>query len=191
MKFIFALLTLATAVFAANPYLDLKDDQPVTTTYTGKEWGDEIQAPTEEGIDFSAKVTMTRTAAMSWGQIVKVTFEPKGTRNISPIFLLVTDKEILLLNSEDTDKEIKATSELKEQPKFARGDVLALSSGSLKFTEAPWAVAVTTTKAGQCTYLSSHNSGHFSKYVWKKGAGLVEISHNQGARQDGFSLKKK
>lgn len=190
MKPILALLTLAATALAANPYLDLKDGQPITQSYAGKEWGDEIAAPTEEGVDFSAKVTMQRVAAMSWGEVVKVTFEPKGSRVIQPMFLLVTDGQILLLNAEDMDKEVKAIADMKKQPKYQKGDVRALASGSLNFQDGPWTTKLTT-KAGTCTYLSSHNSGHFSKLVWSKGAGLVEISHGQGAMQDGFRLKRK
>jgi hypothetical protein len=45
-------------------------------------------------------------------------------------------------------------------------------------------------KGDQCIYLSSHNSGHFKKAVWKKGVGLVEYSMGYGAMADGFRLKR-
>lgn len=188
MKIFAALLSLAAAAPGANPYLDLKDDQPVAAEYSGKEWGDEIQAPTEEGIDFNAKVTMQRLAAMPWGQVVRVSFEPKGTRKIEPIHLLVTDNEILQLVSENMDREVKVISEMKKQPKFERTDVRALSKGTLTISDSPWTTKVTI-KNGVCTYLTSHHSGHFTKFVWKKGAGLVEYGQGQGAAADGFRLK--
>jgi hypothetical protein len=188
MKSLVALLSLAASAFAANPYLDLKDDQPVVAEYSGKEWGDEIQAPTEAGIDFSAKVSLQRLAAMPWGQIVRVSFEPKGTRKIEPLHLLVTDNEILELTSENLEREVKAIAAMAKQPKFAKTDVRALSKGSLTVSDAPWTTKVTI-KDGVCTYLTSHNSGHFTKFVWKKGAGLVEYGNGQGALADGFRLK--
>jgi hypothetical protein len=137
-------------------------------------------------VDFSAKVTMQRVANMPWGEVVKVTFEPKSTRVIAPLYLLVTDGQILLLG----EHEVGAIAEMKKQPKHDRSDVVALSSGTLKFQSGPWTTSVTN-RAGTCMYLSSHNSGHFTKYVWAKGAGLVEFSQGQGAMRDGFRLKKK
>jgi hypothetical protein len=188
MRLLAALLLFATAAFADNPYLDLKDDQPIVAEYTGKEWGDEIQAPTEEGADFSAKVTTQRLAAMPWGQVVRVSFEPKGARKIAPLHLLVTDGEILELHSEDMDREIKVISEMKKQPKFEKADARALNRGSLILSDSPWTTKITV-KDGACTYLANHNSGHFTKFVWKKGSGLVEYGSGQGARADGFRLK--
>jgi hypothetical protein len=188
VKALFALLALASAAFAANPYLDLKDDQPVVFQYTGKEWGDEIQAPTEDGIDFSAKVTLQRVAAMPWGQVVRVSFEPKGQRKIQPLHLLVADNEILELISADMDREVKVIAAMAKQPRFQKGDVRALSKGALNFKDGSWTTKVTIAD-GVCTYLTSHNSGHFTKFVWKKGAGLIEYGAGQGARADGFRLK--
>ncbi len=190
MKSIFALLFLAVAALAANPYLDLKDDQPVATTYAGKEWGDEIASPTEDGVDFTAKVTMQRLAAMPWGQVVKVSFAPKSNRVIAPLYLIVTDGQILLLPGGNTEQEVKAISEMKRQPRYERSDIRALAGGSLNFQAGPWTTKLTS-RGGTCTYLTSHNSGHFTKFVWAKGAGLVEFSEGQGAMQDGFRLKKK
>jgi hypothetical protein len=188
VKTVLALLLLALSALGANPYLDLKDDQPVAAPYTGTEWGDEIEAPTEEGAPLRAEVTMQRLATMPWGQVVRITFVPKGSRTVQPLHLLVTDHEILELASETMDREVKAISEMKQQPRFEKSDVRALSRGSLTFEDAPWSTKVTV-KDGVCTFLASHPSGHFTKFVWKKGAGLVEYAQGQGARADGFRLK--
>ncbi|MEY2505216.1 MAG: hypothetical protein QOG27_1496, partial [Verrucomicrobiota bacterium] len=45
-------------------------------------------------------------------------------------------------------------------------------------------------KGSLCTYLSSHNSGHFTKLVWKKGVGLIEYASGYGAMADGYRLKR-
>ena len=37
---------------------------------------------------------------------------------------------------------------------------------------------------------ASHNSGHYTKFVWRKGVGLVEHASNYGAAKDGFHLKR-
>ena len=53
--------------------------------------------------------------------------------------------------------------------------------------------ALTTTlevKGDECTYLTSHDSGHYAKLVWKKGVGLIEHASNYGAEKDGFRLKR-
>jgi len=38
--------------------------------------------------------------------------------------------------------------------------------------------------------VASHNSGHFTKVVWKKGVGLVEYAAGYGAERDGYRLKR-
>lgn len=188
MKSLFAFFALAACALGANPYVNLPDDQAVSSTYTGKEWGDEINSPTEEGADFSARVTLQRLASMPWGQIVKISFAPKSERMIQPLHFLVTDGQILELLGADLDKEIKSISEMKKQPAYAKNDVRALNRGGLNFQDGPWTTQVKTS-GGTCTFLSSHNSGHFTKLVWKKGAGLVEYSWGRGALADGFRLK--
>jgi len=59
----------------------------------------------------------------------------------------------------------------------------------LKFEEGPYTTTIEV-KGDQCTYLTSHNSGHFTKFVWKKGVGLVEHASNYGAMKDGYRLKR-
>ena len=36
------LMFLAVSMFAANPFLDAKDDNPICAKFRGTEWGDEI-----------------------------------------------------------------------------------------------------------------------------------------------------
>lgn len=187
MKSILAILALAAISLAANPYVDLTSDEPVSATYAGKEWGDNVETTSEDGIDFSSKVTLQRLATMSWGQVVKVSFAPKGKRKIEPAFLLVTDGQILRLISENMDREIKVISEMKKQPKFEKGDVLALTTGALKISDESWTTEVKI-KEDVSTYLTDNGNGSYTKWVFKKGEGLVEYSEGQGVA-DGFRLK--
>ena len=51
---------LATPVFAANPFLDAKDDKRVSVDVRGTEWGDEIG----HDIPLTARMITTRIASM-------------------------------------------------------------------------------------------------------------------------------
>lgn len=182
---------LPVSGFAANPFLDAKDDQPVSAQFRGTEWGDEIE---EEEIPLTARVVTTRVAKMPWGAIFKIEFtnlksRAKKRREIRPDYFIATDERILLLNEEDNDAAVKKISAMDQAPTFQDSDVRGITSGKLNYEEGPW----TTTfeiKGNECTYLASHNSGHFTKIVWKRGVGLVEYASGYGAHADGFRLKR-
>jgi hypothetical protein len=182
---------LPVSGFAANPFLDAKDDQPVSAQFRGTEWGDEIEG---EEIPLTARVVTTRVAKMPWGAIFKIEFtnlksRAKKRREIRPNYFIVTDERILLLNEEDNDTAVKKISAMDMAPTFENRDVRGITSGKLNYEEGPW----TTTfeiKGNECTYLASHNSGHFTKIVWKRGVGLVEYATGYGAHADGFRLKR-
>ena len=182
---------LPVSGFAANPFLDAKDDQPVSAQFRGTEWGDEIE---EEEIPLTARVVTTRVAKMPWGAIFKIEFtnlksRAKKRREIRPDYFIVTDERIVLLNEEDNDAAVKKISAMDQAPTFQDSDVRGITSGKLNYEEGPW----TTTfeiKGNECTYLASHNSGHFTKIVWKRGVGLVEYATGYGAHADGFRLKR-
>jgi hypothetical protein len=182
---------LPVSGFAANPFLDAKDDQPVSAQFRGTEWGDEIE---EEEIPLTARVVTTRVAKMPWGAIFKIEFtnlksRAKKRREIRPDYFIATDERILLLNEEDNDAAVKKISAMDQAPTFQDSDVRGITSGKLNYEEGPW----TTTfeiKGNECTYLASHNSGHFTKIVWKRGVGLVEYATGYGEHADGFRLKR-
>jgi hypothetical protein len=158
---------LPVSGFAANPFLDAKDDQPVSAQFRGTEWGDEIE---EEEIPLTARVVTTRVAKMPWGAIFKIEFtdlksRAKKPHQIQPDYFIVTDERILLLNEEDNDAAVKKISAMDMAPTFE-------------------------IKGNECTYLASHNSGHFTKMVWKRGVGLVDYATGYGAHADGFRLKR-
>jgi hypothetical protein len=184
-------MLLPVSGFAANPFLDAKDDKPVSAKFRGTEWGEEI----EQGeIPLTARVVTTRVAKMPWGSIFKIEFTdlksraPKK-REIRPDYFIVTDDRIVLLNEEDNDAAVKKISAMDKAPTFEQGDIRAITSGKLNYEDGPWTTTIEV-KGDECTYLTSHNSGHFSKIVWKKGIGLIEYAGGYGARADGYRLKR-
>ncbi|MFZ0915884.1 MAG: hypothetical protein WAN04_03245 [Candidatus Udaeobacter sp.] len=182
---------LAVSSFAANPFLDAEDDKPVSAKFRGTEWSDEIG---RDEIPLNARVVTTRIAKMPWGAIFKIEFadlksSAKKHREIRPDYFIVTDERIALLNEEDNDAAVNKISAMDNPPKFEDGDVRGITSGRLEHEEGPWTTTIEV-KGDECTYLSSHNSGHFSKIVWKKGVGLVEYASGYGANADGYRLKR-
>jgi hypothetical protein len=186
-----ALAMLANIAYAANPFLDAPDDRPVSAKFRGTEWGDNID---EEEIPLSANVVTTRMAEMPWGSIFKIEFNDlsskrKERREIRPEYLIVTDDRIMLLNKSDMAEAVRRIAAMDDAPEFEPGDVYGITEGKFKHDSGNWKTTIET-KGDQCTYLSSHDSGHFKKLVWKKGVGLVEHSAGYGARQDGYRLKR-
>jgi hypothetical protein len=184
-------ILLPVSVFAANPFLDAPNDKPVSAKFRGTEWGDEIE---QDEIPFTARVTTTRLAKMPWGAIFKIEFRDLKSsapqkREIRPDYFIVTDDRIVLLNEEDNDAAVKKISATDKPPTFEEGDVRGITSGKLNYEDVPWTTTIEI-KGDECTYLASHNSGHFTKVVWKKGVGLVEYASGYGAHADGFRLKR-
>jgi hypothetical protein len=190
-----ATLTMSTlltvSAYSANPFLDSPDDKPVSAKFRGTEWGDNTD---EDEIALTARVITTRVAKMSWGSIFKIEFTdlksraPKK-REIRPDYFIVTDDRIILLNEEDNDAAVKQIAAMDKAPTFDDGDVRGITSGKLNYEDGPWTTTIDT-KGDECTYLASHNSGHFTKIVWKRGVGLVEYATGYGAHADGFRLKR-
>jgi len=185
-------ILFVTPAFAANPFLDAKDDKPVSANFRGTEWNDEnIQGE----IPLTARMVTTRIAQMSWGAIFKIEFvdlksRAEQRREIRPQYFIATDDRIVLLNEKNNDAAAKKIAAMEKPPAFAQADIRGITSGKFKFEEGPWKTTIEV-KGDECTYLTSHDSGHFGKFVWKKGVGLVEHSSGYGAMKDGFRLKRK
>jgi hypothetical protein len=182
----------AASASAANTFLEAKDDKPVSANFRGTEWNDEsIQGE----IPLTARGITTRIAQMPWGAIFKIELadlksRAKERREIRPQYFIATDDRIVLLNEEDNDAAVKKISTMEKPPEFEQGDIRAISSGKLNFEEGPYTTTIEV-KGDECIYSTSHDSGHYTKFVWKKGVGLVEHSSNYGAMKDGFRLKRK
>jgi hypothetical protein len=197
VKSLLALLASAAFALGANPYLHLPDDQPVTREFKGEEWDQDRLGINEKGdgakrAPLSATVTTQRLETMPWGEIYRITFKvtpAASERTIGPFYLLATDNEILLLSSADMDREMRVIREMKKQPRYEKPDVRALTKGVLKFKEGLWITEIKI-KGNSCLYDSWHDgSGHFGRWVWRKGAGLVELAAGHGADLTGYELK--
>jgi len=184
-------ILLSASAYAANPFLDAAEDKPVSAKFQGMEWSDDTS---NEEIPLTARVIATRLAKMPWGAIFKIEFtnlksNAKKRRTIPPEYFIVTDERIVLLNEENNDAAVKKIAAMENAPTFEEGDVRGISSGKLDHEDAPWTTTIEV-KGDECTYLASHNSGHFAKIVWKKGFGLIEYAMGYGAMADGFRLKR-
>src|SRR6266403_600340 len=177
--------------YAANPFLDANNDQPVSARFRGTEWGDDIG---EKDIALTAQVVTTRIAETAWGAIFKIEFTDLKSsapqkREIRPDYFIVTDNRIVLLNEEDNDAAVKKISVLDKPPEFEARDVYGITTGKFNHEDGLWKTTIGV-KGDLCVYDSSHPSGHFKKIVWKKGVGLVEYASGYGAHADGYRLKR-
>ena len=184
-------IVIATPLLAANPFLDAKNDKPVSTNVRGMEWNDEY---TNGDIPLTGRMITTRITTMPWGAIFKIEFtdlksKAERKREIGPLYFIATDDHIYFMNEEDNAAAAKKIAGTDKAPNFEQGDIRAIASGKMEFEEGPYTTTISS-KGDECTYLTSHNSGHYTKFVWKKGAGLVEHSSNYGAAKDGFRLKR-
>jgi hypothetical protein len=184
-------ILLSASAYAANPFLDARDDKPVSAKFRGTEWSNDTS---NEEIPLTARVITTRLAKMSWGAIFKIEFtdlKSRATkkREILPDYFIVTDDRIVLLNEENNDAAVKKISAMDKAPTSEEADVRGITSGKLDHEEGPWTTTIEV-RGDECTYLASHNSGHFAKIVWKKGVGLIEYAMGYGAMADGFRLKR-
>jgi hypothetical protein len=185
------LILFAISAKAANPFLDARDDNPVSTSFRGTEWGDNID---EDEIPLTARVVTTRIAKMQWGAIFKIEFtdlksSASEPRKIKPEYFIATDDRIVLLSEEDIPAAIKRISALEKPPEFEPGEIYGITGGSFNHEDGPWKTTINM-KGDLCVYEGSHPSGHFKKVVWKKGVGLVEYASGYGARSDGYRLKR-
>ena len=184
-------ILLIVSASAANPFLDARDDKPVSANFRGTEWGEEIQ---EEEIPLTARVVTTRVAKMPWGAIFKIEFtdlksRAKNRRKIQPDYFIVTDNQIALLNEENNDAAVKKISALDKPPEFEPGEIYGITSGSFDHEDGLWKTTIRL-KGDLCIYDSSHPSGHFKKIIWKKGTGLLEYASGYGAHADGYRLRR-
>ena len=201
-------ISLANSAFAANPYLAAKDDKPISANFRGQEWSDEN---TNGEIPLTARVVTTRIATMSWGAIFKIEFvdlksRAKEKREIGPLYFIATDDRIVLFDAsayveiesgtqtteqveKDNEAAIKKVSAMDKPPDFEQRDIRAINSGEFNYEEAPWTTTIKI-KGDECVYETQHNSGHYQRFIWKKGVGLVDHASNYGAARDGFRLKR-
>src|SRR5437764_15156080 len=130
-------MLMSASVLAANPFLDAKDDEAVSATFRGSEWGDEIQ---KHEIPLTARVVTTRVANMPWGAIFKIEFTDLKSsapqkREIRPDYFIVTDDRMVLLNEEDNEAAVKKISAMDKPPAVEPGEVYGITTGSFNHEE--------------------------------------------------------
>ena len=184
-------ILLAAPALAANPFLDAKDDKPVSANFRGTEWNDEN---IDGEIPLTARVVTARIAQMPWGAIFKIEFTDLKSkagqkREIPPRYFIATDDRIVLLNEENNDEAAKKIAAMDKPPAFEENNIYGITSGRFKHTEVLWETTIAV-KGDLCVYDSVHPSGHFTRVTWKKGVGLVQYDSGYGAMKDGFRLKR-
>jgi hypothetical protein len=182
---------LPVVSYAANPFLTAANNQPVSATFKGTEWSDDIGA---EDIPLTARVVTTRIAKMPWGAIFKVEFtdvksRAEKPREIRSDYFIVTEDWIVLLNEEDNDAAVKKISVLDKPPEFDPNNIYGITTGSFQHREGEWKTSIKL-RGDLCIYEASHHSGHFKNIVWKKAVGLIEYASGYGAHADGYRLKR-
>lgn len=183
-------LLFVSVALGASPFLDAASDKPVTAQFRGTEWGEGLA----EDSPLTARVVTTRLAKTTWGGIFKIEFvilksKAAKKREIRSRYFIITDERIVLLNEEDNEAAVKKIAALPSAPPFEKADVYGIANGTLAHKEGPWETEIEV-KGDLCVYSSGHNSGHFMKLVWKKGAGLIEYSSGYGAHADGYRLQR-
>jgi hypothetical protein len=184
-------ILLASPILAANPFLDAKDDNPVSANFRGTEWNDEN---IDGDIPLSARVVTTRIAQMSWGAIFKIEFidlksRASEKREIGPDYFIATNDRIVQMLEENNQEAAKKIAAMDNPPPFDEYTVSGITNGHFKHQEGLWETKIDV-KGDLCVYDSSHPSGHFKRIVWKKGVGLVQYDSGYGAAKDGYKLKR-
>jgi hypothetical protein len=152
------------SAFGANPFLDIKDNKPVSATFRGSEWGDEIE---QDKIPLIARVITTRIVKMAWGAIFKIEFvdlksRAPQSRKIEREYVVVTDSRIALLNEEDVDAAIRRFSALATPPEFEPGEIYGITSGSFDHEDGLWKTTIRL-KGDRCIYETNPSLGTFQK----------------------------
>jgi len=184
-------VVLAARVNAANPFLSATDDKPVSARFAGTEWNQDYGI---KEFPLRATIVTTRIAHAAWGDIFKVSFEKIGSRltpkrEIYPDYFIVTDNEIVIMGDEKPEEAAKQLAASPTAPPFEPGDVRGIRTGTRKMSDGLRETSIIV-KGNRCTYMWSHNSGHFTTIIWQKGVGLIEYAQGRGASADGYRLKR-
>src|SRR5712692_5862482 len=146
---------LTVSADATNPFLDAKDDKPVSANFRGTEWSDEFpEHEIPHDIPLTARVITTRLAKMPWGAIFKIEFtdlksRASKKREILPDYFIVTNDRIVLLNEENNDAAVKKISAMDKAPTPEEADVRGIASGKLDHEDAPWTTTIEV-KGDEC-----------------------------------------
>lgn len=184
-------IPIAESASAANPFLEAKDDKPVSANFKGIEWNDQN---IDGDIPLSARVVTTRIAKMSWGAIFKIEYvdlksKAPQKREIGPDYFIATDDRVVQLVEEKPEEVAKKIAAMDKPPPFEENNIRGITAGHFQYQQTLWETKIDV-KGDLCIFDSSHPSGHFRKLVWKKGVGLVQYDSGYGAAKDGWKLKR-
>lgn len=191
-----------------------KDVSPLRQyTYKGTIWNDAMVMEGNKDLDADgqlgvrATLNVTEVAKLIKGKVYKLQFSIYNAKNNSKeqdqrLYLWVTKDKIYDLspvnisdykkftkNGEFSyEKYVKYLEEKGQLPSTEKNYV-RFSRENMKFTDESglWETEIKN-KDNICTYLSSHNSGHYLQYTWEAGKGLTEYSSGIGAMREGFEL---
>lgn len=186
------LWAVSPSALGKHPFLSASSDDRALATFSGTEWSDEI-GPKE--LPLSVRVATKRLATFPWGDAFQITFEPVAIKTakprvIAPLYLLVTDKEIIRISADKPEEAIAKLKDKKEPPPYEQSELYGLSQGQKTYKETALTVAKIVVKGDRCRYTWNHKSGHFLTLEWQRGVGLIEFSQGRGARADGYRLKR-
>ena len=99
-------------------------------------------------------------------------------------------ERIILLNEEDNDAAVKKISAMDTPPTSERGRYPRDHQRKVELRRRSVDDDDRDQRLTSALILASHNSGHFTKVVWKKAVGLIEYASGYGAHADGFRLKR-
>lgn len=182
-------------------------------TCEGTIWGDvnlpngEIEDITEE--DVKANLVVTEVAKLIKGKVYEFNFSIQGDK-VNPVykeqelFLWVTSdgiyklsppadnfnkKDFVIDGNFDNLGHIKMLEKSGQLPNNDKS-LIRCSPENMKFKDSEnslWETEILV-KDNICTYVRSHNSGHFEKFVWELDKGLTNYSWGQGAGLSGMKL---
>jgi hypothetical protein len=176
-------------------------DKPIR--FTGVHWNDEWEgdSPVEVEGRFSS------LAKFDTGEIVQLKLTPIGKparpREWPVLTFWVTPQgAIYRIGGEDVSKAPEVdpfeivVPEFNEEERFTKPPAstaevtVSTSDRGWRWASLPWTTNINTDDGSLVRYLTTHPSGHFTKFVWQRNLGPTELSMGSGARQDGWSLHR-
>lgn len=209
----FLLSLLVGAAAADHPFLPLKEEA-AESDFTGEHWNDdwkEHQAP------LAAHLSVRQLAEFPEGRVVEISLQTKGKPRHEQAFapqqwLLTPDGSISRVDVGEQSAALEKWKASGHVPPPEPDDLLCppqdesgyfttvaesteadvvkvhVTAQQWQWARQPWTTRVTTDDGSTVEFLSEHPSGHFSKIVWRRGVGILELAQGSGAGQSGWRL---
>lgn len=174
-------------------------DRPVR--FTGVHWNNEWKG--ESPVEVEGK--FSSLAKFETGEIVQLKLSPVGKPARSRDWPLLTfwvtpQGAIYRVGGEDVSKTpvvdqfeivvppFDEAGRFVNPPSATAETTVATSDHGWRWSALPWTTTICTDDGSLVRYLTSHPSGHFTKFVWQRDIGPTELSMGSGAGQDGWRL---